>query len=237
MSKDVVKLVKTLRLPLFGALLLTTLSSLANEKWYHVEVIVIEAKDKSALAEEWPLNPGKPSMANAIELGTDSATDFSLLKENELTLGRAKKRLQQHYRLVMHKGWRQMLSDKENATSIHLLGGQQFSDSLAENKGYEVDGMIKLSGGKFINVDADLLFHKPIKLVSPTNPELPPSENTEGTARFAEVSLKNWKNEFGARLQAFRLKESSRLKADEMHYIDHPLYGIIIVVSPEKSAV
>jgi len=137
----------------------------------------------------------------------------------------------------MHKGWRQMLSDKETATSIHLLGGQPFSDSLSESKSYEVDGMIKLSGGRFINVDTDLLFYKPIKLISPTNPELSPSENTEGMARFAEVSLKNWKNEFGARLQAFRLKESSRLKADEMHYIDHPLYGIIIVVSPEKSAV
>lgn len=214
-----------------------SLNTLANtDKWYRVEVLVIEAKDKSALAEEWPLNPGKPSLANAVDLNQDTTSDFSLLNDNQLTLGRAKKRLQQNYRLIMHKGWRQTLSDKDNAPKVHLMGGQNYSGSSAtDSQHFEVDGVLKLSSGRYLNVDADLLFHKPMKIVSSANVELGVPNNMQGTARFVEVSSKSWQEDSAARLQTFRLKESSRLKVDELHYIDHPLYGIIIVVSPEKA--
>ncbi len=214
------------------ALLLITSTALASaEKWYRVEVLVIESKDKSALAEEWPINPGKPSFTNAISLNTDPAADFSLINENELSLGKAKKRLQKNYRLVMHKGWRQTLSDKDVAQNVRILGGETYG-----SEGFEVDGVIKLSTGRYMNVDADLLFYKPMKLISAANAELGVSaENNQGTAHFSEVLSKQWQDEPAARLQPFRLKESSRLKADEIHYIDHPLYGIIIVVTPEKN--
>lgn len=216
-----------------AAVLFISTSALANgEKWYRVEVLVIESKDKGALAEQWPINPGKPSFTNAISLNTDPTADFSLLNDKELTLGRAKKRLQQNYRLIMHKGWRQTLSDKGIAQNVRLLGGQTYGTDE-----YEVDGVIKLSSGRYMNVDADLLFHKPMKVVSTANAELGNSnEQSQGTAHFSEVLAKQWQEDPAARLQSFRLKESSRLKADELHYIDHPLYGIIIVVSPEKSA-
>ncbi|MGE3320414.1 MAG: CsiV family protein [Candidatus Berkiella sp.] len=203
----------------------------AGEKWYHVEVLVIESKDKSALAEEWPLDPGKPSLANAIIPSNEPGAELCFLNDNQLTLGRAKKRLQQSHRLIMHKGWRQMLSEKQAAQTIHLSGGQSYSD----NNEPEVNGIIKLSTGRYLNVDADLVFNKPMKLVANGPVELG-TENTQTTAHFVEVQGQDWKNDPTARLQSFRLKESSRLKADEMHYIDHPLYGIIIVVSPEKTS-
>ncbi len=224
------------QLVFFTSLAGISISTFANaEKWYRVEVLVIEAKDKSALSEEWPLNPGKPSMTNAIDLNNDATRDFSLLNDNQLTLNKAKKRLQQNYRLIMHKGWRQTLSDKDNAPKVHLIGGQHFSGSHS-TEDYEVDGVIKLSSGRYLNVDADLLFHKPMKIISSANVELGVSaENTQATALFVEVPNKNWQEDSAARLHSFRLKESSRLKADELHYIDHPLYGIIIVVSPEKA--
>ncbi len=227
------------RLPLLLSIGLTfiSLNVLANaDKWYRVEVLVIEAKDKSALAEEWPLNPGKPSLANAIDLNQDATRDFGLLNDNQLTLGRAKKRLQQNYRLIMHKGWRQTLSDKDNAPKVHLIGGQNYSgNNSTDSQHFEVEGVLKLSSGRYLNVDADLLFHKPMKIISSANVELGIPDNTQGTARFVEVPSKSWQDDSSARLQTFRLKESSRLKIDELHYIDHPLYGIIIVVSPEKA--
>jgi hypothetical protein len=213
----------SLKLLLLLGITLASAVTNAGEKWYRVEILVIEAKDKSALAEEWPLEPGKPSLSNSVSLNSDLQTDFDQLPNNQLTLGNAKKRLQQNYRLIMHKGWRQKLADRENAPKIHLHGGQIYNTDDEE-----VDGIIKLSAGRYIHVDADLLFHKPMRIVSGT-------EDPNSTARFAEVANRqNWQNDPSARLQAFRLKETSRLKADEVHYIDHPLYGIIIVVSPEK---
>jgi len=204
-----------------------------GEKWYRVEVLVIESKDKSALAEEWPLNPGKPLLTNALSIDNEPNANVSILGDKELTLGRSKKRLQQNYRLIMHKGWRQTISDKATAHNIHLVGGQNYAAGGIHN---EVDGVIKLSTDRYMNVDADLLFHKPMKLAPGTTVELGVAPENQGTARFEQAD-QNWQSDPQARLQAFRLKESSRLKADEVHYIDHPLYGIIIVVSPEKNAV
>lgn len=224
------------RFPLLqtAVLILSTITNslchAADEKWYRVEVLVIESKDKSALQEEWPLDPGKPTFANAVTLSNDPQAEISLLNDNQLTLGRAKKRLQQSHRLIMHKGWRQMLSEKQTAQTIHLSGGQTYS----ENNEPEVDGIIKLSTGRYMNVDADLVFNKPMKLITSGPVELG-TDNTQTTAHFTEVQSQNWQNDPEVKLQSFRLKESSRLKADEIHYIDHPLYGIIIVVSPEKA--
>lgn len=215
----------------FSATISCAITPTNNEKWYRVEVLVIESKDKSALAEEWPLDPGKPTLANAIALDSASTGDITLLNDNQLTLGRAKKRLQQNYRLIMHKGWRQTLSDKTTAQNIRLVGGQNYAAGNIDN---EVDGIIKLSTGRYMNVDADLVFYKPMKLAPGTAVELGVASENQGTARF-EIADKNWQSDPQARLQPFRLKESSRLKADEIHYIDHPLYGIIIVVSPEKT--
>lgn len=222
---------KCLKVMATALFFMTTSAFASAEKWYRVEVLVIESKDKSALTQEWPINPGKPSLANAISPNSDPAADFGLLNENELTLSKAKKRLQQNYRLIMHKGWRQTLSDKGVAQNVRLLGGQTYG---ADD--YEVDGVMKLSSGRYMNVDADLLFYKPMKLISAANAELGvQEESNQGTAQFSEVLAKQWQEDPSARLQPFRLKESSRLKADEIHYIDHPLYGIIIVVTPEKS--
>ncbi len=227
------------RLKIAVAGFITLLSSIAyatpqtnNEKWYRVEVLVIESKDKSALAEEWPLDPGMPLLANAISLDSVSNTDISPLTENQLTLTRAKKRLQQSYRLIMHKGWRQTISDKTTAHNIRLVGGQNYAADDAKS---EVDGIIKLSTDRYMNVDADLIFYKPIKIAADSSIELGVTPENQGTAHFVETPLQNWQNDPQARLQPFRLKGSSRLKADEIHYIDHPLYGIIIVVSPEKT--
>lgn len=204
-----------------------------TDKWYRVEVLVIEAKDKSALLEEWPLDPGKPLLANAISIDSSTTSAITPLNEKELTLGRAKKRLQQNYRLIMHKGWRQTISDKATAQNIRLVGGHNYAaGDVVDN---EVDGLIKLSTGRYMNVDADLVFHKPMKLAPGNTIELGAVAENQGTARFLEVPSQNWHQDPEARLQTFRLKESSRLKADEIHYIDHPLYGIIIVVSPEKA--
>jgi hypothetical protein len=240
MYKDIMMERLHTRLKIIVVSFITLISSIAYsapssniEKWYRVEVLVIESKDKSALAEEWPLNPGMPLLANAISLDSPSSTEISLLSDNQLTLGRAKKRLQQNYRLIMHKGWRQTLSDKATAQNIRLMGGQNYTVGNAIDN--EVDGIIKLSTGRYMNVDADLVFHKPMKLAPGTAVELGVASENQGTARF-ELADKNWQSDPQARLQPFRLKESSRLKADEIHYIDHPLYGIIIVVSPEKTA-
>ena len=200
------------------------------EKWYRVEVLIFETKDKQALAEEWPINPGMPSFTNAVSLGSDPAIEFGQLSDGHLALLDAKRKIQKNYHLVLHKAWRQTISDKEHAQKVHLIGGKNFGGEGAN----EVDGILRLSSGRFLHVDADLLFRKPMKVIMP-----PVSGEQAGTtisAKFAEVANRNvWQNEPDTKLQSFRMKESSRVKLEEIQYIDHPMYGMIIMVTSEKT--
>jgi hypothetical protein len=167
------------------------------DRWYKVEVLVFEMKDKNTPADEWSTDPGKPNLVDAVTLSSDPNAEFGVLADNNMMLLDAKKRIQKSYHLVLHKGWRQQITDKDHAQKVHLVGGK---DLLAGE--FEVDGTVRLSAGRNLNVDADLLFRKPVDQT---------------------------------KFQAFRLKESSRLRVDEISYIDHPHYGMIIMVTPEKS--
>lgn len=205
----------------------------AQDKWYHVEILVFENNDKNALAEEWPLDPGKPALKQAMTLVTEPNTEYSQLDDKQLLLNAAKRKIQNNYRLILHKGWRQILTDKGHAQNVRLIGGKQYSNNdmtgempIGGNQ-YEVDGIIRFSGGKFLHVDSDLLFRKPVTIVSPEGAT---------TAKFTEIADKNnWQNQPNAKLQTFRMKESARLRLEEIQYIDHPLYGVIIMVSQEKA--
>ncbi len=191
-------LMKISKIALLFLLLISSITTaFAKEnKWYRVEMLIFEMKDKQPLIEN--AEQGKPSFTNAINLNSDPSTEFSLLLDNQLALQDAKRRIQKNYHLVLHKGWRQMITDKEHAQKVHLIGGKQLSAALGE---FEVDGTVRLSSGRNLNIDADLLFRQP-------------SSHEQS--------------------QAFRLKESSRLRINEISYIDHPMYGVIVMVTPEK---
>lgn len=198
-----------------------------SDRWYRVEVLVFETKDKNALTEDWPADPGKPMLTNSVNLVSDPTVQYGQVADNQLVLTDVKKRIQKNYRLVLHKGWRQPISDKEHAQSVHLLGGKYFGHDEAQADNYhELDGIVRFTAGHYLHVDADLLFKKPMKILS---------GEAATTARFAELSDKtNWQNQPDVKLQSFRLKEISRLKMDEIQYIDHPMYGVIVMVTPEK---
>jgi hypothetical protein len=190
---------KSIQLLLSIALLIIVSASHAKaDKWYRVEMLIFEMKGYQPHIEESDI--GKPAMGNAVSLNTDPSSEFSVLSDNQLAFLDAKKRIQKNYHLVLHKGWRQMITDKEHAQKVHLIGGKSLGGAIAGD--FEVDGTVRLSLGRNLNVDADLLFRKPTS----------------------------------DKIQAFRLKESSRLRVNEISYIDHPNYGVIIMVTPEKTA-
>jgi hypothetical protein len=200
------------------------------DRWYKVEVLVFETKDKAALTEDWTLEPGKPAIGEAVALVSDPASLFGKIPEQKLTLNDVKQKIQKNYHLVLHQGWRQTIADKATAPKVHVVGGKQYNTDAGATQN-EVDGVIRLTSGTYLHVDADLLMHKPMKILSET-----PANGT-GIAKFAEVANRShWQSDPNARLQSFRLKGSNRIRANEIHYLDHPMYGVIIMVTPESAA-
>lgn len=166
---------------------------IADEKWYRVEVLVFETNDKEALSQPFP-QASKPTFTNVIDFAQMPNEKFKLLTDGKFTLAQAKAKIQKRYRLIAHKGWLQTLETKNEALGVLLHQG-------------DLEGIVRLSGGKYLHIDTDLLLSKAVS----SDPSLP------------------------ATLQSFRLKDSSRVRINELHYIDHPLYGMIVTVTPEKS--
>ena len=179
------KMLKHVTLLMLALLTFTSNIYAKEDKWYRVEMIVFEMPGASGDAAD----AGMPAVANAASLSDDPKAEFVLLNDKQLSLNNAKARIQKRYPVLLHKGWRQVINDKEHSQKVHLIGGRNDN---------EVDGTVRLSMGRNLNVEADLLMKK-----------------IGQTPR--------------------RLKESSRLRIDEITYIDHPNFGVLVMVTPEKS--
>jgi hypothetical protein len=245
-------------------LCLTTTISWANtdtDTWYKVEVIVFENNDPQALKEHWPLEPGKPKLQNIKYLSRyseNSIKNFQLLQSKDYELKDAKQRLKrQGHRLLFHRAWQQQIGDENISKSLHLIGGKRYkiynqpndshgvsaqqniSGQAAMQKQYEMDGTLTLSKGRYIHANADFVFHKPMKVLTQVSAQKGISSEKSANnikTRLAYVDNKSsWQNDPENRLQPLRLSQTRRMKSGEIHYIDHPFYGMIISVTPNKS--
>ena len=242
-------------------------SQAKDDQWYQVEIIVFEHLDKSGLQEAWPLEPGKPNfnatrilqLPERAQSTEDDRPNFVAVPDEALQLQDAKERIKKQgsYRIVMHKGWKQKVTDKKIAEKLRLIGGKNYfrssqdlgnhmdmendtfgaSADVAQNS-FEVDGTLLLSKSRHLHLETDLVFTKPMKVLSP----VAGFEGSMSAASAPKVTLANvknrnqWQNETNARLQPFRLKESVRLRTNEVQYIDHPIYGILFAIIPEENS-
>lgn len=177
------------------------------------------------------------------------------LDPSELTLNGVEQKLSnsKRYRPLLHIGWIQPLDSSDQGTPVHLYDGlkpQQNNDThdvaappavtqvlappldaaeppaaseantvQAQNTGAQapphvIDGTFTLRRGRFLHVDADIGYRD--------------TYTPEGTApdsgAMQPVTL------------YVRMAQSRRIRGDELHYLDHPLFGVLFVVSPYPPA-
>ena len=191
----------------------------AAERWFTVEIIVFEdLRSDNLHAEHWPPDPGEPSLVNAIELThlPEDASDggvhaYRLMKLSNLTLGEVRNRLRRsaYYRPLVHAGWRLPGLPRSAARPVHV--GRSLDDSevrAAEGVGAgrsSVHGTVTVSLARFLQVDVDLLYHRPA--------------SSEAVAPNSTPTR-------------FRLVSERRMRSGELHYVDHPLFGVLVLLAP-----
>jgi hypothetical protein len=174
------------------------------------------------------------------------------LDPSERTLDEVERKLTNsgRYHTLLHIGWVQPLDASDQGTPIHIFDGlapgqylgapgsvpqaaapqalapplpavnQQglpaaISPGTAETPGqtmsvHVLDGTFAVSRGRYLHVDTDLGYHKTY---------VPPGTSADGSA-LPPATL------------YVRMTQSRRLRSDELHYLDHPLIGMLLVVSP-----
>ncbi len=223
------------KIAVFTLLTLTLFSTLvsANDKDYAIEVIIFVNKDGlQHTAEQFSINQFIPVPRDGLQLySPNNNTDWQPVSEDEYILNNVAEKLKRsgHYRILKHIAWRQPAVEKDEALPIRIIAGRDFTDLYPErayrqiefsdtsnqtntgsNKVHELAGTIKVAITRYIHVYSDLVYRLPR-----TNPS------------YIDDALNREQI-----LVDYAVNSHRRMRSRELHYIDHPIVGIIVEATP-----
>jgi hypothetical protein len=180
-------------------------SSHVFAKWYQVEMVVFEHLIPDTSGELW--NTGNvPDYSNAIELVTDpdGSNAFKTLPSSRHNLGGVNNvlKLSSGYRPVHHVAWQQPELTKSRAIKVHI-----------KNPEAKINGTVNLRGGHLLHLDLDISYFIDLFTESVTSFTEEDSEEVVMSGTYAQM------------------KETRRIKLNELHYFDHPLFGVLMRVT------
>ena len=238
----------------------TASAAQAADRWYEVEVLVFSHLNADASAEKWPGNDAlsvsldgavpapntvttplvgaAPSAQELLRLAAVPSAQYKL-QDAFKTLSRSR-----NYRPLLHTAWRQPIGTGKNNFKVRLVGGKDYAsrygmlgkllssgDEPATEGLWEIDGYIRLSASRFLHAETEMLFRRPTvtpATITPTAPAptaITSDSNLTWQTGDSMASDEDW-------LQFFQFSQSRRLKSNELHYFDHPMFGLLIVLRP-----
>ncbi len=203
-------------------------------KDYIVEMVFFaNVQGTSAQSLHISTKPVIPDLQGAILLN-DSATSygFVLYPKEALTLGNQATALSRsgQYKVLEHIAWLQPGLAKEEAIAVRIHAGKNYRNEFKERsfaqadfsdrklpKNHpvnELDGTVKVVLGRYLHVYTDLVYRRPF--------------NVRADAEHNPLGRDHV-------LADFKLKTHRKMRSKELHYIDHPLLGILIEIRPADS--
>lgn len=223
--------------------------------WYQVEVILFQHLQPDTDGEMWYSNPGLPDRSDSIELITGVPDTDAPAGSNEsktlvpfLELGSDSYhldgiyrvlKLSREYRPFYHTSWQQPALSTTSSRAVHLeafyetdepeedlppeLAEIQIPEQEYQSQELLFDGTIRLRSSRFLHVDVDVAYF----------PKTMP-----GTMKQEVDASENQNNIYASQLAEYvRMRESRKIKLNELHYFDHPLFGVILQVSRLRTGV
>lgn len=195
--------------------LLCAITSAAQARWYQVDVVVFRHSSGMTTAEEhWPEVASPPDFRRSVRLTEDGQRSgegsqggpaaFQRLARSERRLDGAARRVSGgDYELLLADAWRQPGFGVAGAKRVYL------SDSRGDGDPATV-------------------------VVGPGGVVTTPEPRLEGTVAIKVARLLHIEVDFLYRHEdvVVRLGETRRAKLRETHYFDHPLFGVLVQVSP-----
>jgi len=219
---------------------------------YEIEVIIFKFNDsRSAGNEIWPDLVETVSVENSIELHNNYS--FTLMPGVDtkgyyyakipadmyrLTDELGKLTASKEYEILYHSAWIQPGLDKENAESIRIKSNgiseniaiinpiaatpvnnlllnnnpQSSSQNSVTTEDSILEGLIKVELGRYLHIHFDLKYQR----------DLAPGQGILNTN-----SLNTYKQ-----IKYYPVQTHRRMRSKEVHYIDHPLIGILVLATP-----
>lgn len=176
-----------------------------------VNLIIFTHINKQTLSSEaWPHFLAKPDSQSAISLAPSYAPEPNdrLLPATQIGMENVVSRLRNNgYNIVINNAWNQVIST--NSPWIHIVGGQAYNaegkpTSAADAVYWEINGYVRISSQSGFMLDGNLFL------------TVPSAENNGSTP-----------------LRSYRLNGKQILKFNQFGYLDHPLFGLLIYLTPQ----
>jgi hypothetical protein len=190
-----------------------------HERVYQVELIVFGRPDTNS-QEIWPNNFQLAYPENLVVVKDEAnAEGMKLLPAAERTLNPQSSVLAKSgsYTLLYHQAWRQTIYGRK--ANLLITGGKTF------NGHQELEGFISLSVGQYLKLQTNLWltqFAPAGSQVTESWPELPVIPGAEAAPNTQDYLVK----------RVVKLSQQRSMRSNEIHYIDHPLMGVIIKIFP-----
>jgi hypothetical protein len=208
---------------------------------YKVEMILFSHQDsQGAGAQRGQDSSSWPHLDNAAELSLNAEqSDYRMLSEfdKDLTPVVAILHRSPRYQVIMHLVWRQSMPPRALARPLHIHGGTDFSSQFpASTAGVnisnsigvseqeqlsppleQVDGTVTFFVGRYLHIHTDLIYRQPAVI-------------SERHAENDQIRNSNI-------LVDYLVRNDRKMRSEELHYLDHPLLGILVQITPiEKNS-
>jgi len=213
-------------------------------------------------SETWPIDYTAPDIENARELlPQDKASrdpaqpmPFRLLDADELRLNTDAERIDKapDLQLLGHFGWRQpgmpqqsalairvdqALLDRVNALTAAAEGG------MAVTEKPKIEGTLRLILSRYLHIETDLLLKEPLDEAPMSNDAQQANvllfsepaagaSLTPGQGQEPDLFAMAEENAAQAPYRVYFMHQSRRMRSGELHYLDHPVFGMAIKVTP-----
>ena len=153
-----------------------------------------------------------------------------------------------NFRLLAHFGWTQLSLSKKRALPI-LLTSDKFSDSLTPS------GELKLYVSRYLHLQVDMAATRCEHITAPVKAQISNAEldkqlengasQEEALQLAAEIEQQNQKQALNQEIQeetpqcvnnVYRFKQQRKMRSKELHYLDNPLFGLLVYVTPFKAS-
>ena len=209
-------------------------------KLYQVNIIVFSHMTSDALSSEnWPNKLINPNARGTIDLlNQQTIGNYQLLSDNQFGLKKELDKLnsQSEYHVLLTMSWTQPMASSSGTKWIHIYGGQPYDQAGQPIQNYgltqtatttltpqtptvmptywEINGRIKVSFQNFYQIYTRLYLTEPESIIGGRA-----DSNAIGT--FQPIPL-----------TTFYLNENRNTRLNKLNYLDHPLFGVLIKITP-----
>ncbi|RMG29412.1 MAG: hypothetical protein D6721_06200 [Gammaproteobacteria bacterium] len=219
---------------------------------YDIELLVFARTTPDDGEEYWPDDPGRPAaLAQALDPAVAPGVEPLPASAWRLQALAAALDRAPGYRVLLHRAWRESLPPGMQGPWLRLRIPADASlpvtapppESPTEGDAWtavtgngratpRLDGVVRLSRARYLHLDADLLYTEAVPFTAPETEEVPRLPSQVGPAAAEAPAGAAVLPAPGNAERTVRLHQHRRMRSGEIHYLDHPRLGLLVLATP-----